>query len=107
MVIAYPMNMNALNTREDLNIIPLGSYDYLIGMDWLGQHHVFLDCYNKEFTCLDKEGNLRTVQGITKVGTIKEVSSLQLKKSYKKGYQIFVAHMEETHKDKVPNIEDY
>jgi hypothetical protein len=27
--------MNGLNTRVELNILPLGSYDYLIGMDWL------------------------------------------------------------------------
>ena len=26
-------NMNGLNTFADLNIIPLGSYDVLIGMD--------------------------------------------------------------------------
>jgi hypothetical protein len=30
-----PMDMNGLNTKVDLNIIPLGSYDCLIGMDWL------------------------------------------------------------------------
>jgi hypothetical protein len=35
MVKTCPMNMNGLNTRENLNIIPLGSYDFLIGMDWL------------------------------------------------------------------------
>jgi hypothetical protein len=85
MVKACPMDMNGLSTREDLNIIPLGSYDFLIGMDWLDQHHVVLDCYNKEFTCLDEEGNLRTVQGIPRVVTIREISSLQLKKSYRKG----------------------
>jgi hypothetical protein len=45
----------------------LGSYDCLIGMDWLHQHHVVLDCYNKALTCLDEEGNLRTVQGIPSV----------------------------------------
>jgi hypothetical protein len=33
--------------------------------------------------------------------------SLQLKRCYKKGCQIFAAHMEETPKDKVPNLEDY
>jgi hypothetical protein len=30
-----PMDMNGLNTKVDLNIISLGSYDCLIGMDWL------------------------------------------------------------------------
>jgi hypothetical protein len=56
---------------------------------------------------LDEEGNLRTVQGIPRAVTVREVSALQLKKSYRKGCQIFAAHMEETPKDKVPNIEDY
>jgi hypothetical protein len=45
------MNLNGLNTNAELNIIPLGSYDCLIGMDWLDQHHAVLDCYNKAFTC--------------------------------------------------------
>jgi hypothetical protein len=32
---------------------------------------------------------------------------MQLKKCYRKGYQIFSAHMEEAPKDKVPNMEDH
>jgi hypothetical protein len=85
MVKACPMEMNGLHTKYDLNIIPLGSYDFLIGMDWLDQHHVVLEFYNKAFTCLDEEGNLRIVQCIPRVVTIREVSSLQLKKRYRKG----------------------
>jgi hypothetical protein len=42
------------STKDELNILPLGSYDCLIGMDWLDQ--AILDCRNKEFTCLDEEG---------------------------------------------------
>ena len=64
MVKEFWMDMNRLNTKAYLNIIPLGSYDYLIGMDWLEKNHVVLDYYNKEFTWLDEEGNLRLVQGI-------------------------------------------
>jgi hypothetical protein len=32
---------------------------------------------------------------------------MQLKKCYRKGFQIFAAHMEEEPKDKVPNLEDH
>jgi hypothetical protein len=53
MVKEFPIDMNALSTREDFKIIPLGSYDWL-------------DCYNKAFTYLDEEENLRIVQGIPK-----------------------------------------
>jgi hypothetical protein len=76
-------------------------------MDWLDQHHVNLDGYNKEFTCLDEEGNLLIFQGIPRVVTIREVSTFQLNKSYRKGCQVFVVHMEDTPKDKVSNVEDY
>jgi hypothetical protein len=55
MVKTCPMEMNGLHTKVDLNIIPLGSYDCLIGMDWLDENHAILECYNKEFTCLDEE----------------------------------------------------
>jgi hypothetical protein len=99
--------MNGLNTRENLNILPLGSYDYLIGMDRLDQHHAILEFNNKAFTCLDEEGNLRKVKGIPRVVTIREISALQLNKCYRKGCQIFAVHMEETPKDKVPNFKDY
>ena len=43
----------------------------------------------------------------TRVVTIREISALQLKKCYRKGCQIFAAHIEETPKDKVSNLEDY
>jgi hypothetical protein len=90
-----------------LNILPLGSYDCLIGMDWLDQHHALLDCHNKAFTCLDEERKLRKVQGVPREVTIREILALQLKKCYRKGCQIFAAHMEETPRDKMPNLEDH
>jgi hypothetical protein len=50
------IDMNGLNTKVYVNIIPLGSYDCLIGMDWLEKHHLFLDYYNNTITSLDEEG---------------------------------------------------
>ena len=48
------LDMNGLNTFADLNIIPLGSYDVLIRIDWLETHHVMLDCHNNSFNCFDE-----------------------------------------------------
>ena len=36
-----------------LNVLSLGSYDLLIDMDWLEQHRVILNYYDKTFTCLN------------------------------------------------------
>jgi hypothetical protein len=54
MVIFHSISLNGVNTNVDINIIPLGFYDIIIGMDWLDKHHVILDCHNKIFTCLDE-----------------------------------------------------
>ena len=72
-------------THVDLNVLPLGSYDVLIVMDWLEAHRVNLDYYNKAFECLDEEGNSRIVKGIPKVIYVRQVSAMQLKKFYRKG----------------------
>ena len=62
-----PLAMDGLVTHADLNVLPLGSYDVLIGMDWLEAHRAKLHCYNKNFQCLDEEDNLKVVKGIPKV----------------------------------------
>ena len=46
-----PLVMDGLVTYVDLNVLPLGSYDILIGMDWF---ETKLDCYNKTFECMDE-----------------------------------------------------
>ena len=51
-----PLEMDVyLFTCANINIFPLGSYDILIGMDWLEEHRVKLDRYNKNFECIDEE----------------------------------------------------
>ena len=45
-----------------MNVLPLGSYDVLIGMDWLEHHRVVLNCFDKTFTCLNNKGEMITVK---------------------------------------------
>jgi hypothetical protein len=63
-----------------------------------------LECHNKALTCLDEEENQRTIQGIPRVFAMREISTMQLKKRYRKGCQLFAAHVEEVYKDEVSNI---
>jgi hypothetical protein len=71
-----PIYMNGLNTKVDVNIIPLGSYDCLIGIDWLEKHHAILDCYTNTITCCDEEGKQGKVQGIPRVVVVREISAM-------------------------------
>jgi hypothetical protein len=107
LVKSHSVDMKGMSTKAELNILPLGSYDCLNGMDWLDQHHALLDFRNKIFTCLNKEGNQVIFQGIPRVVAVREISAMQLKKCYRKGCQLFVARVEEASRDVVSNLEDH
>ena len=85
MVEKCPLVMDGLITCVDMNLLLLGSYDVLIGMDWLEVHRVKLDYYNKTFECMDEEGNPVVVKGIPKVILVRQVSAMQLNKFCRKG----------------------
>jgi hypothetical protein len=101
------MGMNGLSTKAKLKKLPFGSYDCLIGMDRLDQHHALLDCHNKRFTCLDEEGNQVTIQGIPRALAVREISAMQLNKCYMKVCQLFAAHVGEASRDAVLKLEDH
>lgn len=61
---ACPIGMEGFQTQEVLNILPLGSYDVLLGMDWLAAHNTKLNYYEKILECEDEKGNARILQGI-------------------------------------------
>ena len=48
--------MNDFIMHDDFNIIPLGSDDLLIGMDWLKKHKLMLNYFDKTFTCTNNTG---------------------------------------------------
>jgi hypothetical protein len=76
MVRSCYVSLNGVNTSVDLYIIPLGSYDILIGMDWLEKHHVVLDCHSKTLTCVDGDGKHSTMKGVPRPISIREISAL-------------------------------
>ena len=62
--------MDQFETSVKLNVLPLGSYGMLIGMDLLEHHRVVLNCFDKTFTCINNDGELITVKGIPRKTTI-------------------------------------
>jgi hypothetical protein len=97
--------LNGVNTNVDLNIIPLGSYDIIIGMDWLDKNRVVLYCLRKTFTCLYGDGKQSTMKGVPRPISIREISSLQLKRCFRKGCQLYTAHVEDKYNRKGPILE--
>ena len=79
-------------------------------MDWLEQHKVVLNCYDKTFTCLNNDEQLVKVKGIPRKTIIRQISSLQLKRAVRKwckAYAVTITDEEgktETDKLKIENI---
>jgi hypothetical protein len=104
---ACQFDMNGIPTQAVLNILPLGSYDLLIGMDWLDAHKSKLDCYNKNLECEDEEGKKRTLQGVHKPISVRQISTLQVKKCCRKGCPLYAIQVLESTEDNKPSIEDH
>ena len=56
---------------------------------------------------MDEEGKLVVVKGIPKVISVRQISAMQLRKFYRKGFQLYVAHILEATGDETPRLEDY
>ena len=102
--------IDKFDTIVKLNILPLGSYDLLIGMDWLEQHRLILNYYDKTFTCLNSDEQLVIVKGIPRKTMVRQISALQLKRAIRKGckaYALTITDEEskiETYKLKIEDI---
>ena len=58
------LGFNDLDTFVNLSIILLGSYDILIGMDWLKSHKDVIDYLHKNFSSVDDEDKYHTMNEI-------------------------------------------
>ena len=101
--------MDQFETIVKLNVLPLGSCDLLIVMDWLEQHRVILNFYDKTFTCIKNDGKPISVKGIPRKTTIRKISALQLKRAVGKGckaYAVTITDEENLNKTKKLKLED-
>lgn len=53
---ACAFDLNGMSTSTHLNVLLLGSYTMILGLDWLYFHKTKVDFYDKVFECLDDNG---------------------------------------------------
>ena len=85
-----------------MNIFPLGSYDMIIGMDYLERYKLVLDCLCKTFTYVAKDKIVRKVKGISKHVSLRQLVAMQLKNCMRKGCMIYVVWVTELLLSKIP-----
>lgn len=57
------IELNGYLTKKDLNILPLKSYDLLIGMEWLEKQEVVINCLEKRVSCMGQNGKTWSIIG--------------------------------------------
>ena len=83
------IHLKSFTTSANLRVIPLGSYDIVLGMDWLEQNQAILDCKNKTITCLDDVGSARVIARIKRPISLRTIFAKQLARCVRKGYSLF------------------
>ena len=100
------LELPTFHTHVNLYVAPLGSYNVIVGINWLTEHKAIVNCEDKLVECLDDFGNLVVVNGIKRLIVLRHISAMQLKKAKRKGCQLFVAHVKDL-EDPIPSIDDY
>ncbi|XP_040935920.1 uncharacterized protein [Gossypium hirsutum] len=77
----------------DLMIMPFGDFDVILGMDWLLEHEVILDCYKKKFIVQNESEDTIEVNGIRTSGSIRIVSAIKASKLLHRGCNAFLAYV--------------
>jgi hypothetical protein len=88
-VMGCSLNLGDFFTKANLYITILGSYDVVIGMDWLESHEVILNCKMKQLSLIDDEGHRRVIVGRNQGVFLRFISCLQLRKSMRKGCKLY------------------
>ncbi|KAI3723553.1 hypothetical protein L2E82_35208 [Cichorium intybus] len=93
--------------KFSVNLVPmeLGSFDIIVGMDWLSQNHAEIVCYEKFIRIPLADGQSLRIYGETRSKKLSLMSCTQARSYLRKEYMAFLAHVVET-KVKEKKIED-
>ena len=83
------LNLGIFTTIVDLLILPLGSYNIVLGIYWLATHQEIIDFFCKSVQCVDDTSGqveLASVQGPV---SLQMISTNQMKQSVQKGCPLF------------------
>ncbi|GKB12705.1 putative reverse transcriptase domain-containing protein [Tanacetum coccineum] len=78
----------------DLMPIELGTFDIVVGMDWLVEHDAVIVCGKKEVH-IPVKNEVLVVKGNEGMSRLKVISCIKARKYLERGSQLFVAHVTE------------
>ena len=72
------VKMGNLCTKMNLYSTQLGSYDLIVGMDWLESHRALIDCYEKKVFCNNNLGEPVVIQGLKRDVSLRFISASEM-----------------------------
>jgi hypothetical protein len=88
-VINCNINLGDFVMKVNIYFTILGSYDIVIGMDWLESHDAILNCKTKWLSLMDDVGQSRAIVGRNQGVSLRFISSLQFQKIMRKGCKLY------------------
>ncbi|KAI3825383.1 hypothetical protein L1987_06866 [Smallanthus sonchifolius] len=79
----------------DLLPVDLGSFDVVIGMDWLSKNHAEIFYFEKIVHIPPLNGEVLSIQGEKSGVTLRMINCMKARKYLRKGYCVFLAHIVE------------
>lgn len=70
------LEFGSVVTSVNLHILPLGSYDVILGMDWLSAHQAIIDFRHKSIHCQDDSRGEVEIVGIQKPISLRIISTM-------------------------------
>ncbi|GJY49110.1 putative reverse transcriptase domain-containing protein [Tanacetum coccineum] len=88
--------LNLINHLFEIDLMPieLGTFDIVIGMDWLVEHDAVIVCGKKEVR-IPVKNEVLVVKGNEGVSRLEVISCIKARKYVEKGSQLFLAHVTE------------
>nr|GEV42438.1 retrotransposable element Tf2 [Tanacetum cinerariifolium] len=84
--------------KIDLMLIKLGSFEVVIGMDWLSKYHARIIC-DEKVVHIPINGETLSIQGDRSKTRLSLVSCIKTERSISSGYQFFIAQVMEKKSD--------
>ena len=66
-----------------------------------------LDCLHKSILCTDSQGNQVKIQVVPKKVLVRQISALQAKKCFRKGYKFFAVNIQDIEAEREQHIEEF
>jgi hypothetical protein len=79
------VDLGVCTTRLKMYITGIGTYDLIIGMDWLEAHRAMVYCFAKRVLCIDNEGRSVEIHSVWRKVSLHFVLNMKVKCCMRQG----------------------